>query len=69
MEYKVSDFVRHFNNMKNESDIEDILKLNEKNPFWISAKELFDDKNLKLLKEEIIGKERKNIIRRKRRNI
>ena len=69
MEYKVSDFVRHFNNMKNESDIEDILIINEKNPFWISAKELFDDKNLKLLKEEIIGKERKNIIRRKRRNI
>ncbi|MBE3088689.1 MAG: hypothetical protein IMZ41_00235 [Actinobacteria bacterium] len=69
MEYKVSDFVRHFDNMKNESDIEDVLKLNKKNPFWISTKELLDDKDLKLLREEIIGKERKSKIRRKRRNI
>ena len=69
MKYKILDFIKHLNGMKNESDIEDILEFNEKNPFWKTARELFNDDDYKLLKEEIIGKERKSKIRAKRRNI
>ena len=69
MEHVVIEFIKHFNNMKNESQIEDILKLNEKNVFWVTAKELLNEEEYKLLKEEIIGKERKSKIRAKRRNI
>ena len=69
MEYGVIEFIKHFNQMKNESQIEDILKLNEKNVFWITAKELLNEEDYKILKEEIIGKDRKSKIRAKRRNI
>lgn len=69
MEYEILDFIKHLNDMRNESDIEDILEFNEKNPFWKTARELFNDDDYKLLKEEIIGKERKSKIRAKRRNI
>jgi hypothetical protein len=69
MEYGVNEFIKHFNHMKNKSQIEDILNLNEENPFWITARELLSKKDYKLLKEEIVGKERKSKIRAKRRNI
>jgi hypothetical protein len=69
MEYGVKEFIIHFNLMKNESEIEDILKPNEKNVFWVTAKESLDKENYKLLIEEIIGKDRKSKIRAKRRNI
>ena len=67
--YKVEDFIKHFNLMKNEIEIGEILKINEENPFWIAAKELLSDEVYKLLKEEIVGKERKSKIRGKRRDI
>ena len=67
--YKPENFIKHFNLMKNEIEIEQILKINEENPFWITAKELLSDEDYKLLKEEIVGKERKSKIRAKRRNI
>ena len=69
MEYAVKEFIIHFNQTKNESEIEDILKINEENPFWITAKELLNEEDYEILKEEIIGKDRKSKIRRKRRNI
>ena len=69
MEYGVIEFIKYFNQMKNESQIEDILKINEKNVFWITAKELLNEEDYKILKEEIIGKDRKSKIRSKRRNI
>ena len=69
MKYRAEEFIKHFNQMKNESQIEDVLKPNEKNVFWVTAKELLDEEDYKLLKEEIVGKERKSKIRAKRRNI
>ena len=69
MKYELGKFINHFNQMKNENQIEDILKLNEKNVFWITAKELLNEEDYKILKEEIIGKDRKSKIRSKRRNI
>ena len=69
MEYGIIDFIKHFNSMKNDAEIEDILKFNKKNVFWKTASEILSKCDYKLLKEEIIGRERKNKIRRKRRNI
>ena len=69
MQYYAQDFIKHLNIIQNEKDIEDIFNFNEENPFWISAKEILDIKEFKILKEEIIGKERKRKIRAKRRNI
>ena len=69
MKYYAQDFIKHLNIIQNEKDIEDIFNFNEENSFWISAKEMLDSKDYKLLKDEIIGKERKSKIRAKRRNI
>lgn len=67
--HDVNEFIDHFNQIKNEKEIEDILNQNEENIFWITAKEELDEENYQLLKEELIGKQRRNKIRRKRRNI
>jgi len=64
--HSVSNFVDHFNQLKNEKDIEDILNFNEENIFWSTAKEELDDEQYKQLGGEIIGKTRKSNIRRKR---
>lgn len=69
MEYEISDFIKHFDSMQNDDEIEDILNFNEKNVFWSTTKELLIENDYKLLKEEIIGKDRKSKIRAKRRNI
>jgi hypothetical protein len=63
------DFYKHFNQIKNEKEINDILNLNEENPFWITAKEELDEEEYKKLKEEIIGRQRVSGIRGKGRNI
>ena len=67
--YSVEDFYKHFNQIKNEKEINDILNLNEENPFWITAKEELDEEEYKKLKEEIIGRQRVSGIRGKGRNI
>ncbi|MCG2789251.1 MAG: hypothetical protein L6405_04790, partial [Actinomycetia bacterium] len=54
---------------KNEKEIEEILNLNEENPFWISAKEELDEEEYKKLKEELLGKQRVSGIGNKGRNI
>ena len=64
--YTVSDFVKHFEMLTFEPVIKEILEHNKNSPFWITAKQYFDEYDYNLLKEEIIGKERKNKIRRKR---
>ena len=66
--HDVKDFVDHFNMMKNEKDIEDILKPNEENIFWVTAKEEIDDEQYNQLKGEIIGKSRKPGSKPNRRN-
>ena len=69
MKYYAQDFIKHLNIIQNEKDIEDIFSFNQDNPFWVSAKEMLDSKEFNILKEEIIGKDRKSKIRAKRRNI
>jgi len=64
----VEDFIRHFNQVKNEKEIVEILNFVEENPFWISAKEELDEEQYQQLKEEIIGKQRVSGIRNKRIN-
>jgi len=64
--HSVSDFVDHINCLKNEKEIEDILKPNEENIFWITAREELDDEQYNQLKGELIGRQRKSKIRRKR---
>ena len=67
--YTVSDFVRHFEMLTYKPEIKEILEHNKNNPFWVTARQYFNENDYNLLKEEIIGKERKNRIRRKRRNL
>ena len=69
MQYYAQDFIKHLNIIQNEKDIEDIFNFNEENPFWTAANEMLDSKEFNILKEEIIGKDRKSKIRTKRRNI
>jgi hypothetical protein len=69
MQYYAQDFIKHLNIIQNEKDSEDIFNFNESNPFWTAAKEILDSKEFKILMEEIIGKERRSRVRRKRRNI
>ena len=60
---------RDINNFNKRRFKRCLLNINEESPFWITAKELLSDEDYKLLKEEIVGKERKSKIRGKRRNI
>lgn len=69
MKYYAQDFIKHLNIIQNEKDIEEIFNFNQDNPLWISAKEMLNSKEFNILKEEIIGKDRKSKIRAKRRNI
>jgi hypothetical protein len=69
MKYYAKDFIKHLNIIQNEKNIEDIFNFNQDNPFWTAAKEILDSKEFNILKEEIIGKDRKSKIRAKRRNI
>ena len=64
--HSVSDFVDHFNQLKDEKEIDDILNCNKENIFWNTAKEELDAEQYKQLGGEIIGKTRRSSIRRKR---
>lgn len=66
--HDVNEFINHFNQLKEQKEIEDILKHNEENIFWITSGEELDDEQYNQLKGEIIGKPRKTSIRRKRAN-
>ena len=59
--YNADDFLKHFNQIKNEKEIEDIIKLNKENIFWTTAKEELSEEDYKKLKESTSGG-RKNII-------
>jgi len=65
----IESMYQHFNSLKNEKEIGDILSFNTDNPFWITAKEQLSENDYQKLKGEIIGKQRKSDVRRKRRNI
>lgn len=67
--YSAEDLYKHFNQIKNEKEINDILNLTEENPFWISAIEELDEEEYKKLKEELLGKQRVSRIGNKGRNI
>lgn len=62
------EFLDHFNQLKDEKEIDEILNFNEENQFWITARKELDEEQYKQLKGELIGKQRKPNVRKRRNN-